>query len=68
MSAIRAGMRLRLSDDGVKLGDPVIVWSEAYGHGCYWVHRTDDPRSVLRVRVVQLRNNPHPIVKITEDQ
>jgi hypothetical protein len=68
VSNVKLGSKLRLSEDGVRLGDPVIVWSEAPGQGCYWVQRPDDPRSVMRVRVTQHRNLPHPIVTITEEQ
>ena len=66
--SVRPGVRLHLSPDGVQLGDPIVIWSEAPGVACYWAHASDDPSSVIRVKVTHVRTAPHPIVTITEEQ
>jgi hypothetical protein len=64
---IQSGSQLRLSEDGIHLGDVVVVWAPAPGPGCYWVQYPGDRRA-FKVRVTSLRVAPHPIVQITEDQ
>jgi hypothetical protein len=67
VSAVQPGVRLHLSGDGVTLGDPVVIWSEAPGSGCYWAQYPNDRRA-FRVRVTHLKIAPHPMVVITEEQ
>jgi hypothetical protein len=66
--SVRPGVRLHLSEDGIKQGDPIVIWSEAPGVACYWAHASGDPSSVVRVRVIHSKIAPHPIVTITEEQ
>ena len=67
MKGIRPGQRLHLSDDGVTQGDPVVVWGEAPGVACWWVQRIGKQQA-FKVRVIDRKNAPHPVVKITEEQ
>lgn len=66
--SVRPGVKLHLSEDGTKLGDPVVIWSEAPGVACYWAQRQGDNSSTFRVRVTHSKIAPHPIVRITEEQ
>lgn len=67
---IRPGVTLHLSDDGVQLRQRVVVWSEGAKVGTYWVHvfATPNAATVELVRVRHIREAPHPIVKIIEEQ
>jgi hypothetical protein len=66
--SVRPGVLLHLSEDGTQLGDPIVIWSEAPGVGCYWVQRQGDSSSAFRVRITHSKIAPHPIVTITEEQ
>lgn len=65
MTTLHPGQSVRLSKGSDHEGEPVVIWSQAPGSGCYWAHLPNG--HVVHIQVRQLMAEPAPRVTIRED-